>query len=177
MKDYLVVRNFLSKDELPRMKAAMDQYPKSEKEPANICGGNTYGMYGLHYEELENLTDKMSKIVGKDLEPSYTYCRIYHKGSTLPPHRDRPACEYSVTINISGGQDWPIYMDGNPVTLEEGDGVIYKGCDVPHWRHECPSDEVHQVFLHYVDANGEYADESYEYLRRFRRQKYLEERS
>lgn len=141
----------------------MDNKPEPEKD--SFCG-NAHGYYGIHYQELEDFTDKISEIVGKDLEPTYTYSRIYFKGSRLPPHTDRKACEYSVTLNISNeGETWDIYMDDTPVTLEEGDAVIYKGRDVKHWRDECPS-TTHQVFFHYVDADGEFADEAYEYLKR-----------
>lgn len=160
----MVVRNFLPQSELSEMKMAMNNciHPDHEWIPFT---GDSRGFYGLHYRQLEDLTDKVSEIVGKDLEPTYSYSRIYFEGSRLPPHIDRPACEYSVTLNISNeGETWDIYMDGDPVTLEEGDAVIYKGCDVKHWRDECPS-TTYQVFFHYVDANGEFANEAYEYLK------------
>ena len=43
--------------------------------------------------------------------------------------------------------------------LEEGDAMVYKGCEVEHWRE--PYNEgtkLAQVFLHYVDANGPHAE-------------------
>ena len=75
--------------------------------------------------------------------------------SKLKKHTDRPACEISVTVSIdSDGTEWPIYMDGNPVYLEPGEGAIYLGCEVEHWREEFKGEYASQVFMHYVDKDG-----------------------
>ena len=45
--------------------------------------------------------------------------------------------------------------------MGEGDGVIYKGTDIEHWRETCAGPEGYysgQVFLHYVRKNGKYAN-------------------
>ena len=45
-----------------------------------------------------------------------------------------------------------------PFVLEPGDAVVYKGCEVVHWRGESVDTEVTaQFMLHYVDQNGPYA--------------------
>ena len=44
-------------------------------------------------------------------------------------------------------------MDGKAINLKPGDAVIYKGCDVKHWREPYEGDYHIQTF-HYVDANG-----------------------
>ena len=52
-------------------------------------------------------------------------------------------------------------MTGNRCDLGEGNGVIYQGCDLEHWRDRCdgPADYYSgQVFMHYVDAHGPYVD-------------------
>jgi hypothetical protein len=45
------------------------------------------------------------------------------------------------------------------VILHPGDGMIYKGCERPHWRETLPQEEkdglyYHQVFFHYVLCDG-----------------------
>jgi hypothetical protein len=40
------------------------------------------------------------------------------------------------------------------VSLNPGDGLIYRGCDCYHWREPFAGDHLAQVFLHYVDQNG-----------------------
>ena len=49
-------------------------------------------------------------------------------------------------------------MDGKKINLKPGDGVIYKGHDIEHWREPYEGDYHMQVFLHYVDANGKFAN-------------------
>ena len=49
--------------------------------------------------------------------------------------------------------------DTTSILLEEGDAVIYKGCEIVHWRE--PYNEgtkLAQVFLNYVDANGNFTE-------------------
>jgi hypothetical protein len=49
-------------------------------------------------------------------------------------------------------------MGGKSVSLNKGDAIIYKGCDVEHWREPFNGDYHMQVFLHYVDKHGKYSD-------------------
>lgn len=111
------------------------------------------------------LRPQVEKIVGKNLWPSYSYARIYWPGSELSKHTDRPSCEYSVTITLEddGNEDWPIWFqhqDGTsvPLVLKEGDGCVYQGCVMPHWREPYKGKRQTQAFLHYVDADGPYAN-------------------
>lgn len=104
-------------------------------------------------------------VVGKELLPTYSYSRVYVEGDDLERHIDRPSCEYSVTVNVAcDGEPWPIWMqdeDAEPtkVTLSPGDAVIYKGCEVHHWRSKMTRSRVNaQFMLHYVDKNGPFAE-------------------
>ena len=57
------------------------------------------------------------------------------------------------------GKIWPIFITNTAVMLEEGDAVLYKGCEVEHWREPyTEGTKQAQVFLHYVDANGPYTE-------------------
>jgi len=111
---------------------------------------------------LGRLTDKVSELAGKNLRPTYTYCRVYLKGADLKPHTDRPSCEYSVTLNLSQSHPWTIYIGKRGITQKPGDGVLYKGCEIEHHRKEFKGDEYIQVFLHYVDADGPNKDFVYD---------------
>jgi hypothetical protein len=63
---------------------------------------------------LEHLRPSVQDHSGLRLWPTYSYFRMYKRGDVLARHRDRPACEISVTLNI--GQKpldpWPIYVQG-----------------------------------------------------------------
>ena len=60
--------------------------------------------------------------------------------------------------------------ENRSVILSAGDGMIYKGCERPHWRDPMPTEYkrtwygktvekeglyYHQVFFHYVLADGQ----------------------
>ena len=50
-------------------------------------------------------------------------------------------------------------VPGDMVRLEAGDAVLYRGAEALHWREPLDgADWYLQVFLHYVDADGPYAD-------------------
>jgi hypothetical protein len=113
---------------------------------------------------LERSWPIMEEIVGEELIPTYSYARLYSNGDELKPHKDRPACEVSVTVQLGRSHNyaWPIYMGNKRFDIAEGDAVLYKGCDVEHWRNVCDGPEGYysgQAFLHYVRKNGQYADE------------------
>ena len=116
---------------------------------------------------LERLTEPMSKETGLNLIPTYSYARIYKKGDVLKRHKDRYSCEVSMTMNL-GGDPWPIYLEpsgetdkeGVKINLEPGDALIYRGCEVEHWREAFEGENCGQVFLHYNDASGENAEEN-----------------
>ena len=116
---------------------------------------------------LQNLQPKMEKETGLKLTPTYSYARIYKKGDILHRHKDRYSCEVSTTLNL-GGDDWPIYLEpsgeegkeGIKVDMQPGDMLVYKGCDVEHWREEFTGENCGQVFLHYNDASDPKAEEN-----------------
>lgn len=108
---------------------------------------------------LWHVHPKMEECTGLELIPTYSYRRLYRRGNDLKKHKDRPACEVSATIKLSdsGGYNWPIWMVDTPYDLDDGDAVIYRGCDLEHWREQCEGPEKYvmgQVFTHFVDKNG-----------------------
>uniref|UniRef100_A0A6C0ARA2 Prolyl 4-hydroxylase alpha subunit Fe(2+) 2OG dioxygenase domain-containing protein n=1 Tax=viral metagenome TaxID=1070528 RepID=A0A6C0ARA2_9ZZZZ len=107
------------------------------------------------------LQKKVEEIVGKKLEPTYSYLRVYYNGAILKKHTDRESCEYSVTLCVKNNiLPWDIWFDtknGNKnISLNECDFIIYKGMELPHWREKYEDKEQIQIFLHYVEANGPY---------------------
>lgn len=108
---------------------------------------------------LCELTPEISKRSGLTVLPTYSYIRVYQSGDDLKRHSDRDSCEISVTLNLEGDCDWPIYIqrpDGTTasVTMQPGDAMLYLGCRADHWRDPIPGTKCIQVFLHYVDSDG-----------------------
>ena len=103
----------------------------------------------------------MEKETGLSLLPSYTYFRVYRNGAILDPHKDRPACEVSASLLIGTNMEkpWPLIIEDEKILQEVGDILIYRGCEVEHWRDPLVTEERNyyvQLFAHYVDANGPY---------------------
>ena len=131
------------------------------------------------YNEMEmskiqiKLIPVLQKITGLELYPTYNYFRIYNKNSQLKPHVDRYACEISLSINIGyvGDIPWDLFLkDRNGkdvrVTLNPGDALIYRGCELEHWREDADENVIlqTQLFMHYVDANGEHEDQIFDII-------------
>lgn len=114
---------------------------------------------------LEQLWPLIETAIGEEIIPTYGYSRLYSNGDLLEKHIDKPPCEISVTIQLgrSHHYSWPIYIGGRRFDLAEGDAILYKGCDIEHWRNICDGPENYysgQIFLHYVRANGPYVNEA-----------------
>jgi len=126
-----------------------------------------------HYSDIamETLLKKLKPLMedetGLKLYETYSYARIYKKGDVLKRHKDRYSCEISTTMNL-GVYLWPIFIEpsgeenqeGEKVILEPGDMLIYRGCDLEHWREPFTGENCAQVFLHYNDASDEKAEEN-----------------
>jgi len=117
---------------------------------------------------LEYVRPRVEEQSGLALYPTYSYFRLYKRGDVLKRHRDRPACEISVTLNLgqTPPEPWPIYVerDARPYAarLAPGDALLYRGCDCYHWRESYQGSHLAQVFLHYVDRNGMHAAEKFD---------------
>lgn len=117
---------------------------------------------------LNGMTDMVEDHVGAPLTPSYSFARVYFAGAELRRHRDRPACEHSVTLHLgSTGGMWPLFIEdlhGRTVEVhqEVGDGLCYRGMELDHWREPLRSGVHAQVFLHWVRADGPHAAHAYD---------------
>ena len=138
---------------------------------------NTYSSYGDIVAETLLLKTQpiMEKITKLKLNPSYSYTRAYKKGDILHRHKDRFSCEISTTMHL-GGDPWEIYINPNhkaggvygpkfgvhdvqtykpttdkgvKVNLKPGDMLVYRGCELEHWREPFQGEKCVQVFLHY----------------------------
>jgi len=107
------------------------------------------------------LWKKIEEETGLEICPTYSFIRYYTKGMSLDRHTDRPSCEISATVCLTyeSSKLWPICAkdaNGNEVSIEldKGDLMIYRGCDIEHWRDELEDGWWLQVFIHFVDKNG-----------------------
>jgi len=130
---------------------------------------NTYSSYSdIAMETLMlKCQPEMEKATKLKLHPAYSYARVYKKGDKLKRHTDRFSCEISTTMNL-GGDLWPIYLEpsgeknkkGVRIDLKPGDMLVYKGCELEHWREKFKGTECIQVFLHYNNRNTSNANDN-----------------
>lgn len=117
---------------------------------------------------LVELLPKVEEVSRVKLFPTYSYFRVYTRGDVLDKHTDRQSCEISLSLCLGyqGSRPWPLWLEGptgsSAIELAPGDGVIYRGIECPHWREPLEGEQTAQVFLHYVDQNGPYAEWKYD---------------
>ena len=165
--DYKLIKNFFLKEELNVFKKYC--YNKLDLNKDYRLDGQSFSPAWYNDPLMTALLDtKLHKVEQESnlkLLPTYAYWRYYVFGATLDEHTDRPACEISVTACIKKYDDWPIVVEGTSFELEEGDAILYAGCDQEHWRPGVYKGEgMAQVFLHYVNQNGTNRKHAYDAL-------------
>ena len=98
------------------------------------------------------LTDVVSRMVGEPVKPSYTYLAAYQSGAELTTHIDREQCEFSISFLVDASPEperespWPLHLETpqGRVTVFQciGDGLLYKGRELPHYRTRLP--QIHR---------------------------------
>lgn len=165
--DFQIVRNAVSVElceflalEFTMMKEVCNVlYPGADL--ADLCK-NSFARYSpLMFEALSvKLLPLVEALSGFTLYPTYSYARIYYKGSELQKHLDRPSSEITVSLCITKDEiNWPLHIQDsqgqdNEIFLDVGDLVIYSGRKHLHWREPFQGTSQIQAFLQYVDANG-----------------------
>jgi hypothetical protein len=171
-KKYVVIKNLLSPEDCKTACNLLFTLYENQQTIKDTQCPLSDSIYGNPFFDslLNELKDYFSDISGKKLIPTYSYARIYRKGEKLEIHKDRAACEISATITLGFDQNaWSIYFNdeektdqSNPLVLDVGDVVLYKGTEIYHWRDVFDGEWQCQVFLHYVDKEGPYKNEKYD---------------
>jgi hypothetical protein len=142
--------------------------------PAQVPGAHSVYADPLAESVLDLATADVGRLIGRTLIPTYAFYRVYRPSDSLKPHTDRISCEVSASVCLGyrvDGPDarpWPLGIrtgDPEPVNLEleqmPGDLIIYRGVDCIHWRRRLvggPESWHAQLFLHWVDADGPFAE-------------------
>ena len=187
---------------LPDMRGQLNYWDRNPDHFSHVpvekqVEGSISRYYHPQYKEIHSgVRQKLEKVIGRKLYNTYYYDRYYLEGQALTRHTDRGACEISVSIHISTNlpqpeKDWEFkiktpdtYTDEKKsavlvpgeersAVLNPGDGLLYKGCERPHWRDPLPTPQIkkgwfskekkkveyyyHQIFFHYVLQDGERA--------------------
>jgi len=121
--------------------------------------------HGWHNEPMaryfhHQLAQFISRVAGEPVRPSYCYVSAYRGGrASLRPHVDRKQCVFTASLWIcdqaAGAAPWPLWLhtpDGVvSATQSAGDVVLFRGCELPHWRDQPPpSGASTTLIFHYV---------------------------
>jgi len=172
------------KSDLTRAGVAFDQL----KRGSDLLKTDAVEVYGLQYTPmitfLWGMTPAVSKLVGRELRPTYCYFRMYRAGDICRIHSDRYACEHSLSLLLAASDDrpWPLEVGSRhietprqradadfgdepygSVAMRAGDAVLYQGVHRAHGRMmPNPNRWSAHLFLHWVDVDGPYAREAFE---------------
>jgi len=130
----------------------------------------------LHYQ----LVDLMRRVVVHNLHPTYSFFGGYVGGATLPPHSDKPQCEFTVSLTLQQFPEevvpWAVSLGKRPkfdrddefggnsnemlppddeivdAYLYPGDCLLFMGRHLVHFRRTTlPVDQsLNQIFFHHV---------------------------
>jgi Sulfotransferase family len=122
--------------------------------------------HGWHNEPVaryfhHQLTGFVGRVAGEPVRPSYCYVSAYRGGeASLRPHVDRKQCVFTVSLWIrdrasAGPEPWPLWFHAPAgivsVTQSAADAVLFRGCELPHWRDPPPPGGASTILIfHYV---------------------------
>lgn len=156
--------------------------------PLGVLTRNVFEVYSEQFPPMKSflwgLTPAMEQVTGRRLVPTYDYFRIYRQGDLCHVHRDREACEHSLSLTLaySDGKAWPLELgregekgpddilteDFGPepassLAMEVGDAVAYRGVEHRHGRTTPnPNAWSAHLFLHWVDPEGPHANKAFD---------------
>jgi len=168
---YKLIKNFFSKEELNILQKycynKLDQNKDYEIDTQSFSPA--WYLDPLMLGLLDIKLPTVEKESNLKLFPTFTYWRYYVFGADLKQHTDRPSCEISVTACVKKYDNWPLIIQGEKIELNEGDGLLYSGCEQKHGRPGIYKGEgMAQVFFHYVNQNGPYKDHAYDKIIKFK---------
>jgi hypothetical protein len=162
--NFIVIPGFISHHKATMLAKRFTDYVNQNRIGGDPQAPQSPSMYD-YMPFVRMLVEKIplvTELLQEPVLPTYTYARSYVGGEVLERHRDRAACEISLTVNLFKDKDWDIFVqrpDNSEakVNLEPGDAILYKGCEADHWREAFQGSCCVQVFMHYVRAHGDNA--------------------
>ena len=159
--NFIFIPNFISVDKADQISSNFNKFCRENNISGDSQVTSSFALYNF-IDFLELLCDKtpeISKHIGEYVLPTYSYARVYKNGAELLKHKDRAACEISLTVHLDGDKDWPIFVkkpndEQVSISLKVGDALLYLGREAEHWREPFDGEHYTQVFLHYVKSRG-----------------------
>jgi hypothetical protein len=122
--------------------------------------------HGYHNETVSRyfhhqLAGFVSRVAGEPVKPTHAYVSAYKQGAVLRLHVDRKQCVFTLSLWIdysaqsASSEPWPLWFQTDAgkvaVTQKSGDAVLFRRCELPHWRDRPPAGSASTTLLfHYV---------------------------
>ncbi|MGB3471865.1 MAG: hypothetical protein WBA51_13670 [Erythrobacter sp.] len=173
-RGYCLIEDCLDRSKLDLANAslshAMEHFPMRERNAGCVFKARDEYSPAIGEMLLRYCQPVFEEAVGRKLLESFAYWRVYSEGAELKPHTDRVGCEISATITIDRDPidlDWPIMVkdiqdNERAVSLKPGTALLYQGHKVPHWRLPFTGFSQKQLLFHYVLADGEFAERTFD---------------
>jgi hypothetical protein len=147
---YLVIKNLFDPKEIyesvSKERGQINYYGSLEKYqhiPEETQVNGSLSRYNHpKYKFIQNqIRLILQDILQEELYNTYYFDRFYFEGQRLIRHKDRDACEISVSVQISTNSliPWSFCiqnLEGKEVSadINDGWGILYMGCELEHWR-------------------------------------------
>ena len=160
VKPPFVLKNMLDKDTLRSLQRyALSLWIKSE--PENYSEG--FGRYQFNDTPiLKDVHNSLTEIARKEfgsstLQPSWVLLSIYEgEKAKLWKHKDDNACTYHIDLCLFQKTPWALWVEGEPYTLLENEGLFMYGNEQEHWREAFPDPEnnlVANIFFFFCEPD------------------------
>lgn len=171
--EFFVIEDFLSED----ISSFLNQYTchlyDSGKLRRTIRKNGTaswtaYGDPTMDFV-LSHHSAMVSRYIGRDVLPTFSFVNHYRRGDILKIHRDRESSEIGISLTLgcsNPDNPWPLFFKTGEgpvcVTVRPGSAVCFEGRELPHWRSELQEDYFSVLNLCYVYADGSNAHHKYD---------------
>ena len=171
-RGYAIIRNLIP----PVFLSALARYYKELLEQGYLLPDTDRIRFSLKNEPFSRWLHRQTQpfiiqAIPEVVTATYPYVAVYMAGADLERHTDRVDCEYTLSLSInpcalaSKAESWPLYLEsrteGSTVSacLSPGDGIIFKGRELPHFRLPLPEDRISfSLLFHYAPAHLRWAN-------------------
>lgn len=130
-------------------------------------------IYTEHYGRWWNIIDLDDRIntfimeavrkhLGDNLQIAFNQCIKYQRiGDCIPKleaHKDFFYNDYTLDITIDTTLDWPLEIEGTPISCKNNTGIFLDGNNEVHYRPEYPGghdDYMVMLYVNLVDQNSD----------------------
>jgi hypothetical protein len=165
---YAVLRDLFP----PIFLAAVREYYRQLEREGYLSGADArrHGRPLIHDEPLlaflgSQLAAVVRQVTCQHAASTFSFLRVYDAGAFLERHRDHPVCRWNIDLVVGGEPPprrrtaWPLLIatrrGRRAVRLGMGDGILYQGTHLTHWRSAHPAGHSTSLAcFHYGQADS-----------------------